>query len=380
VTMNDTWYPPPPSPMKSFDAPTLACDPTSPMSHQSIAVEMSLLPGRCRRPLRSTVFFTCLLIHCPMSTCFMLFDKKCARNSINPGHFALRVSSSRLIDARVSLRSTAVGLQGNDATYDERNQPDVYHPAPQSFLSAIEPGSSVCIQIGDMSLARKAWKKRRRNKSPLLVPCSLLTKDLHSSLQDNILYLVKKFGSPRLSLSELLRRQRTHLLTPMSNQTIDAVYSSLKDDCESTGASLDENPLLQLLLILFPPGNAHGLEVIQRGEPERWFVQLRGVSHTKARRQAAAAAVVQFRDVPSSLCEGRLCLEHTGLVRTKSDGKYKLQPLSAALRIPNHQNGELLAGMGNDNDGVVSAFVWDFDERGDAGSPMIVLSLQPPLP
>lgn len=36
------------------------------------------------------------------------------------------------------------------------------------------PGQSVRIQIGDVAASRKAWKKRRRNASPILVPASVL--------------------------------------------------------------------------------------------------------------------------------------------------------------------------------------------------------------
>jgi len=36
------------------------------------------------------------------------------------------------------------------------------------------PGQSVRIQIGDVAASRKAWKKRRRNASPILIPASVL--------------------------------------------------------------------------------------------------------------------------------------------------------------------------------------------------------------
>ena len=32
----------------------------------------------------------------------------------------------------------------------------------------------VCIRVGDMSNSRKAWKKRRHNASPLLLPCGVM--------------------------------------------------------------------------------------------------------------------------------------------------------------------------------------------------------------
>lgn len=63
--------------------------------------------------------------------------------------------------------------------------------------AALSPGcTSVEIQVGDVSLARKAWKKRRRSGSPLLVPCSILSIDTRSMLQWNIVYLLQKFGTP----------------------------------------------------------------------------------------------------------------------------------------------------------------------------------------
>ena len=84
------------------------------------------------------------------------------------------------------------------------------------------------IQVGDLALARKAWKKRRRSGSPLLVPCSVLNLDRTSLVRDNLLYLLYKFGISQkdgtvLSLGELKRRYKSHLrgsLTVRSNSVL----------------------------------------------------------------------------------------------------------------------------------------------------------------
>ena len=95
--------------------------------------------------------------------------------------------------------------------------------------AAISPGSEVRIQVGNVELARKAWKKRRRSGSPVLIPCSVLNIDRNSMIVNNILYLIQKFGTPMseskleiqpegykgkdicLSMSELNQSYRKHL-------------------------------------------------------------------------------------------------------------------------------------------------------------------------
>lgn len=62
--------------------------------------------------------------------------------------------------------------------------------------AAIFPGSEVRIQIGNIELARKAWKKRRRSGSPVLIPCSVLDLDRTTLVLDNIVYLIQKYGVP----------------------------------------------------------------------------------------------------------------------------------------------------------------------------------------
>lgn len=249
---------------------------------------------------------------------------------------------------------------------------------PGLILAALEPGSPLHVQVGDLSLARKAWKKRRRNKSPLLAPCTLHAIDPKKLLQRNILYLIKKFGTPRLSIGELSRRYKSHLGSTNSLRT--QAYRILEHhDCD---ALLDANAsLLDLLRQLLPPGNAHGIHFTQNAASEEWSLQTDHWSHSKARRQASAAAMVQFQQRERSNYEmdATLGFQHTGWVRTKGkSGEYQLQPLSAALRIQNKDSLPLLVSGSSEENAIIPAFVWDFDPQGDAGAPLLILSLTPP--
>ena len=81
---------------------------------------------------------------------------------------------------------------------------------------AMSPGTVVQVQIGDLSLARKAWKKRRRTGSPLLVPCSVLSADHRSMVRWNLIFLLEKFGKSQadgiqITASELTKRYRVFL-------------------------------------------------------------------------------------------------------------------------------------------------------------------------
>lgn len=81
---------------------------------------------------------------------------------------------------------------------------------------AMSQGTVVQVQIGDLSLARKAWKKRRRTGSPLLVPCSVLNADQRSMVRWNMIFLLEKFGKAQadgiqITASEISQKYRTFL-------------------------------------------------------------------------------------------------------------------------------------------------------------------------
>lgn len=82
--------------------------------------------------------------------------------------------------------------------------------------AALPPGTVVQIQVGDVSLARKVWKKRRRSGSPLLVPCTVLAVERRSMVRWNLIYLLEQFGKAtfygvEIKLVDIVKRYHRHL-------------------------------------------------------------------------------------------------------------------------------------------------------------------------
>lgn len=237
---------------------------------------------------------------------------------------------------------------------------------PKVQYAALEPGTVVQIQVGDIGLARKAWKKRRRSDSPLLVPCSVLNVDRQSTTRWNLIYLLEKFGASysggiRISASQLAKRHRTHLKSPLA-QHANALGSPTND---------------HLLQTLFNKQiqDTYGVKLVESGG-ELWLHA--PLSRFRAQKRANAAAVLQFseKETPDDT------LSHTGVVRNRRpDGQtdkksdmYQLQPLSAALRVSQKEDVD----TGHIQNGSLHpAVVFDYDPAGDAGSPLLTLSLNP---
>jgi hypothetical protein len=111
---------------------------------------------------------------------------------------------------------------------------------PKTEYAALSPGSAVQIKVGNVTLARKAWKKRRRSGSPLLVPCSVLSMDRKSMVRWNILYLLQKFGKPLdeveegavgflsddicLSMTDIHKYYSRHLGTSLTVSSVTGIF------------------------------------------------------------------------------------------------------------------------------------------------------------
>ena len=96
--------------------------------------------------------------------------------------------------------------------------------AIRSEYGALAAGTVVQVQVGDLSLARKAWKKRRRTGSPLLVPCSILNVDQRSMVRWNLIFLLEKFGQAqadgiRIGATDLSQRYRKFLKSSLQAST-----------------------------------------------------------------------------------------------------------------------------------------------------------------
>jgi hypothetical protein len=242
-------------------------------------------------------------------------------------------------------------------------------PTKPKQYAALAPGTVVHIKVGDISLARKAWKKRRRSGSPLLVPCSVLNVDRQSTVRWNLIYLLEKFGTStgqqgiRISLGELGRRHRTHLKSSLTQQAAVLGYASSQELVEG--------------LLNKKAQETYGVKLVYREAIDDDTMSLEApLSRFRAQKRANEAAILQFMDQDK---QGEVTLMHTGVVRNRrqeseEDGNlYQLQSLSAALRVTQEE-----IGSGHIQDGSMhAAVVFAYDMQGDAGSPMLTLSLNP---
>jgi hypothetical protein len=232
--------------------------------------------------------------------------------------------------------------------------------------AALPPGTVVQIQVGDVGLARKAWKKRRRSGSPLLVPCSVLNVDRASTVRWSLIYLLEKFGRSAgnrggtlLSLASLAQRYRSHL------------KSSLTKQAKALGSD-DPKALVQALFNQRVQ-ESYGIKMTE-DENGEIFLQA-PVSRMRAQKRAAQSPVLQVADDFQ-----QETLKHTGVVRSRraetpeedASNIYQLQPLSAALRVNQKEDvdgGQVQTGS------MHTAVVFHYDAAGDAGAPLLTLSL-----
>lgn len=237
--------------------------------------------------------------------------------------------------------------------------------------AALAPGTVIQIQVGDISLARKAWKKRRRSGSPLLVPCSVINVDRQSTVRWNLIYLLLKFGHScasgiQISLQELSQRHRTHLKASLSRHAF----------------ALGHDSVYALVMDLFnrKAQETYGVKVVPEDEDQLWLEA--SLSRFKAQKRAQLTPILQFSDLGTDDT-----LSHTGIVRNRQEEQtsekgnedeqksnfYRLQMLSAALRVQQEDvdNGTVQTGSRH------PAVVFDYDTAGDAGAPLLTLSLNP---
>jgi hypothetical protein len=218
---------------------------------------------------------------------------------------------------------------------------------------ALKRGSVVKIVIGETN--RKAWKKRRRSNSPLLIGCTIVSMDSLAAVRSNVLSLLRSHS--RVNVNLLLSRYRQAFREPLSP----AVALGLEEDEEDNHATPE-----QLLQQLFK-NPKYKVNVVQKNDV--WYLE----SYRYKQTESEVTPVLEFNDD----------WQHTG---TLAGGT----PVSAALRVVNNNNNhqhninddtnnengndDLLPAAGTE----VYAVVWDFEPEGDAGFPLLTLSLNPP--
>mmetsp|Transcript_23902 Transcript_23902/g.27398 ORF Transcript_23902/g.27398 Transcript_23902/m.27398 type:complete len:898 (-) Transcript_23902:166-2859(-) len=311
--------------------------------------------------------------------------------------------------------------------YEERNSTSdsIYnHKRSSPEYSVLRPGTVVRVQVGDLSLARKAWKKRRRTGSPLLVPCSIISVDQQSAVRWNLVFLLEKFGRPSnnkrkagisMSLKELALAYRTYLKSSLLRQTKALGFESTQDMIQEVfnknvqewyGVYLEEKEEERET----KQNDDDGISATSNSTINMLYLTA-PIFRRKAQQRSANAPMLQFRSpkegeyddivvadpiVGSSAqditCDETSTLTHTGWVRARtrkedidSNNKdfdeekrqkrrreYTHFPLSACLRV--YQKDDIDTGRVQEGK-IMPAVVFDFDEIGDGGSPLLTLSL-----
>ncbi|KAL3941813.1 MAG: hypothetical protein SGBAC_003893 [Bacillariaceae sp.] len=274
-----------------------------------------------------------------------------------------------------TTESTSVGSGDYVSVTLPKEEPKVPHTEPEATKTtaaqkpeygALSQGTVIQIQVGDIALARKAWKKRRRSGSPLLVPCSVLNVDRQSMVRWNMMYLLEKFGSSQkdgieISASHMAKKYRTFLKSSLQNQADALSYSS-------------NNEMIQELFNK-KTQESYGVRLVEKDD--QLFLKA-PISRHKAHRRTAKTPIIQFR-LPKKGDHGdEDTMTHTGYLRTKKEdseeGEHGFLPLSAALRVSQKEDVD----SGRVTEGSIHpAVVFDYDAMGDGGSPLLTLSLNP---
>lgn len=238
--------------------------------------------------------------------------------------------------------------------------------------ASISPGQVLTIRIGDTSLARKAWKKRRRTGSPLLVPATILSMNREMMVKMNILNIVNRFGKPLgydshngvgLSVGAMVKLYKYRLGGELIDHATALGYTTIVECLENV---IDDGMFRE-----------YGMKLIRMGKKREMYLSS-SLSLRLARESSLKAEFVQFQ--PDAEDVERMV--HTGTTfQVDESSKYQtvtdpsiIRPLSAAVRISqaDADSGRFQTGM------ECNAFVHNYDSQGDNGSPLITCAIDPP--
>jgi len=256
-----------------------------------------------------------------------------------------------------SLKKRTLG--GTTSVYENRE------------FASLQPGTGiVTVKLGDPQLARKAWKKRRRSSSPILMPCSVLGMiDRARVVRDNIVYLVNRFGEElgkdlgggkgggfgmSLNLSEVKRRYKSTFRGSLQNHASELGYESVAD---MVNGLFDDKCKRE-----------YGVDVCER---DGGLVIMSTLSRRRARNQAFSCGMAEVSFSQDS--DDKIAARHTGRVKVKRDKESNptLELLSAAVRLSRKDAEKYNGGE------ELNAFVFSFDQDGDAGEPFLIMSPDP---
>jgi len=281
------------------------------------------------------------------------------------------LSQNAILKISSSSNALQVSAASESDTTEGADNVNISTPMiPES--ASLLPGQIVSIRIGDTSSPRKAWKKRRRTGSPVLVPCTILGVDRESMVKWNIMNLLHRFGKPQ--------KHDSHNGVVLSVGAMVKLYKHrMGGDLLQHANSLGYRTIVLFLKDVFSKESVrdHGVQTMKIG-PKRELVLSSSLSLRLARESAYRAEFVQFQ--PSSENDGRMA--HVGTTfQLEKEEKYTtftnpevVHPLSAAVRISQSDSeaGRFREGM------ECNAFFHTYDSMGDNGSPLLTCAIDPP--
>ena len=203
-----------------------------------------------------------------------------------------------------------------------------------SEYALLLPGQTLRIQIGDVSASRKAWKKRRRNSSPILIPCSILGMNREWMVRWNVMTLLHQIGE---------ESPATGGAVGVSYGKLARAYKQrLRGDLREHAKALGHDSVESLLQSLFDDRIQAEYGVQTFVEPQHGNLMLTtALTRRQARNFSNSAGLVQFQPEPeddSEINDSHKMI-HTGIAQvrlstsTGSRPKFTQEPLGAALRV-----------------------------------------------
>ena len=273
----------------------------------------------------------------------------------------------------------------------------------QMECAALLPAQAVQVRLGEMSQARKAWKKRRRSGSPLLIPVEILGLDRTSLVRNNVLAILLKYGNPitnksagGLSSADDLPRNGVCLPVSKLCKLIERDYkTNLRDNSHVLGF----DGVGDMLISLFGgdvdsstqgntnKSNAYGVKVI-KGQDNLLLVSK--LTKRQAREEVSKVCLAHVASISASDDDATgeaSFAPHLGTAKVRQDRgpppTFATMPLTAAVRVKQEDVEE---GRVQSND-LANAFVFSFEQQqsttsstedNEGSSPLLTLALHPP--
>eukprot|EP00584_Thalassiosira_punctigera_P026395 CAMPEP_0172579014 /NCGR_PEP_ID=MMETSP1067-20121228/139030_1 /TAXON_ID=265564 ORGANISM="Thalassiosira punctigera, Strain Tpunct2005C2" /NCGR_SAMPLE_ID=MMETSP1067 /ASSEMBLY_ACC=CAM_ASM_000444 /LENGTH=576 /DNA_ID=CAMNT_0013371721 /DNA_START=40 /DNA_END=1770 /DNA_ORIENTATION=+ len=283
--------------------------------------------------------------------------------------------------ASAAALSVAMTMMDNDvdasATGGEDGGTNTRSDASDSNeLALLLPGQTLRIQIGDVSASRKAWKKRRRNASPILIPCSVLGVNREWMVRWNVMTLLHQIGEESGAAGGAVAATAGKLGR--------AYRQRLGGDLRDHAAALGHGSVESLLQSLFDDRiqAEYGIQTFVEPQHEN-LVLTTSLTRRQARSFSNSAGMVQFRpesDDDGNTLDGNEKMIHTGMASVRLSSsigkmpKFTQEPLGAALRVSPYDQAAERYQPGDE----FNAFVYSYDVQGDNESPLLVLTAEDP--